>query len=618
MKNLSVLILTALFLFNFAALMAVPADPHPVKMKQPNGEEITVIVRGDENFRLMTSDDGYTLMYDNNKYLVYATTNKDGDLIPSSIVAKDQQFRSNSVNAELQNIPKGLTYSQNQRNSIRQLEKIKRNIFQSRKNQNFRNSNATNIKAICALVQFPDKSFEKTKDDFNALFNQVGYNINGSTGSVKDYFAETSYNQLNMDFTIVGPITLSKSSDYYGANVDNGVESYSRLMEFAKETADQVFAILNPNDYAMDIDGYKFVAALHILYAGAGEESSYVENEIWAHSTTVNPPLDYQGIKFDVYSTTAELRGSGADKTITSIGRICHEVTHLLGAPDFYDANADAGGSFDGTGKWDLMASGNWNNSGYTPAHINMYQKIDFGWVIPDILNVPTVVNSMPNSAQNKTAYKIETVTPNEYFLLENRQKTGFDSYIPHHGLLIYRVSITDDDIYDNKVNNTHPQKVYPVCASATVDIPNSSKESYGNIDDAGCPFPGSTGKTEFTDNTTPSAKAWNGSNTVKPITDITESGDKIAFKFMLGTGVSFSPENFSNIYPNPVPKGAFVNIDADSGAEITIFDISGKIKKTVTSKGNATSVAIGWESGTYIIQTTINGQIVQKKIIVK
>jgi M6 family metalloprotease-like protein len=618
MKQLFGFLFIALFFAFYTDLMAVPANPHPVILKQPNGDEITVVIYGDENVRSILSADGYTLMYDKNGFLVYAVTDSNGDLIPSTLIAKDRQFRSNELNETINNIPKGLHYSQKQLEAMRGIKKIERNIFANHKNENLRNAETTNLKAICVLVQFPDKKFKIAKEAFEALFNQVGYNAYGASGSVKDFFSEISYNQLNIDVTVVGPITLSKNSDYYGANDPSGVEYYSRLMEFAKESADQVFSTLNPVDYAMDIDGYKFIPAFHIIFAGFGEESSYIANEIWSHSTTVSPASFYNNIAFDAYSTTAELKNHSPDSIITPIGRICHEMTHVLGAPDYYDANGSADGNFPGTGKWDLMADGAWNNDGNTPAHPNMFQKIDFGWVIPEVLSAPTTIANLPNAAQNSQAYKIETATSSEYFVLENRQKIGFDSYIPHHGLMIYRVSITDADFYYNTVNCKHPQKVYPVCASATVDIPNNSPSSYGNVNDAGCPFPGSSGKTSFTDNTIPSAKTLSGVSNYKPISEITETGDLISFKFMLDTELKNPFSSLMPVYPNPAPKGSFVNIDADSGAEITIFDISGKIKKTVTSKGNATSVPTGWDSGTYIIQTTINGQIVQKKIIVK
>jgi hypothetical protein len=139
----------------------------------------------------------------------------------------------------------------------------------------------------------------------------------------------------------------------------------------------------------------------------------------------------------------------------------------------------------------------------------------------------------MSNSATNPIAYRFDTSTPREYFILENRQRTGFDQNIPGTGLLIYRVSVTDQEIRANKVNTGHPQKVYPVCASATVN-PGGTPASYGSINSAGCPFPGALNKTSFTDYTIPGATAWNGNNTLKPLTEIQEQAGVVSFRFSM------------------------------------------------------------------------------------
>ena len=81
--------------------------------------------------------------------------------------------------------------------------------------------------------------------------------------------------------------------------------------------------------------------------------------------------------------------------------------------------------------------------------------------------------------------YQINTTTTNEYFLIENRQKQGFDTYIPGNGMIIYHVHSGVNQV-GNKINATHPQRMYPVCASATMD-PTSNPSSYGNINSQGC-----------------------------------------------------------------------------------------------------------------------------------
>ena len=138
-----------------------------------------------------------------------------------------------------------------------------------------------------------------------------------------------------------------------------------------------------------------------------------------------------------------------------------------------------------------------------------------------------------PNSAKNPVAYVINTPVSGEYYVLENRQKEGFDAYVPGNGLLIYHVGLTDEDIRKNIVNNGHPQKMYPVCASSTDQIPSNTVSSYGAIHSASCPFPGTSGKTSFTDATTPAAFTWTGIKVNRPVTEIREQAGLISFKFM-------------------------------------------------------------------------------------
>ena len=66
-------------------------------------------------------------------------------------------------------------------------------------------------RGLVILMQFKDQEFTtpEPKKAFDRFFNEVGYNENGMTGSVKDYFRAQSYDQLDIDFDVVGPYTSS-------------------------------------------------------------------------------------------------------------------------------------------------------------------------------------------------------------------------------------------------------------------------------------------------------------------------------------------------------------------------------------------------------------------------
>jgi hypothetical protein len=186
------------------------------------------------------------------------------------------------------------------------------------------------------------------------------------------------------------------------------------------------------------------------------------------------------------------------------------------------------------------MANGMWNGPteatwGTVPAHINMFQKIQYGWVTPIELTDGRTVTGMPNSASSPTAYVINVNSNGEQYILENRQRVSFDGQVPGHGLLIYHAhpSLWNWESAGNTVNARHPQQLYPVCASASIAKPNAGATSYGAINSTGCPFPGASNKTYFTDASVPMSFSWaTGAGIQSPITGITETDGKIAFEY--------------------------------------------------------------------------------------
>ena len=402
--------------------------------------------------------------------------------------------------------------------------------------------------------------------DFENLMNQIGYTGNG-TGSVRDFFKESSYNNFDLIITLCGIYTAPQSESYYAGS--DGTQNCQALARWA---AQQVAADPNINFADYDSDNNGEVDGFHFIFAGRGQEAGGGSSTIWSHKWQFYPPVTKNGKSISVYSCSPELLYSN----ITTIGVICHEMTHAFGAPDFYDTNYEINGEYDGTGQWDIMASGSWNGNpgGNRPPHHNMYTKIQFGWVTPIVLSQPITVSNMPNSAQNPVAYRINTPTNNEYYLLENRQKVKFDTNVPGDGLLIYHVH---SNVGTSCINCTHPQKMYPVCASSTTAIPASGDPviNYGNINSAGCPFPGTSNKTSFNGTSTPRMFRW--TNTVisdKPITNITNTNQLVSFDFM-GGGVTICPtvSNLSVDYAGDCSK-AIINWSAPGKSRaITLWD---------------------------------------------
>lgn len=575
----TVFLLFALFLSLGIAtdVQAVPANPEPTTFTQPNGEVVSIIVKGDERISWCESIDGYTLLFDDNGYLTYAIKDSKGDIQPSTVVAVDIEKRDSKVKKMLSTIDKKMYYSREQVLIMQQIW----NAFDTKSNDKSSKISASGKKHILfALVGFDEyegraaEPFERTAEEFHNLANQIGYSNEDAKGSVKDWFLETSYGQLDLTFTIAGPYLAPKSEWYYTGGVKN-----SRCPELARWLLEEIHS--DGYDFSdLDSDGDGIADCFHFIYAGNGQEATGVKGTIWSHKSNVKGEsgLILGGIKFLTYSCSPERNGN-SKTAMATIGVICHEMTHVFGAPDYYDTDGrDPGGrEYDGTGNWDVMASGSYNDNGNSPACHNIYQKMRFGWIEPIELKENVSIYSMPNSNEHPIAYVVNTSTPNEFFIMENRQKLGFDSHVPGSGLLIYRVAYDMDYYYsyENRLNAAHAQKMYPVCASSTVAIPIKDPESYGSINSAGCPFPGSSDKTSFTDESTPSAKSWAEANTGKPITNIVMDADMktIAFDFMGGTQSDCASP--SNLVGEFIPDhGILLKWDAPEGATPSSYNV--------------------------------------------
>ncbi|MDR3218924.1 MAG: M6 family metalloprotease domain-containing protein [Dysgonamonadaceae bacterium] len=573
MKNtvFGLLLISIMFIVHEA--FAVQAVPWPVEKTQPDGTKITVYLRGDEKAHWMESLDGYSLMYDAQKFVVYAEQDSVGNMVPSAIRLGATGLRSSADYP-----PKGLRYSQSQRQALEQIwaatadaSRLKAGITTG------------NREALCVLMGFSDRPFSKSKAEFETLFNQVGlYPVDGSAkGSVRDFFRENSYGKLDLTVTVVGPYTAPNTCAYY-ADVNHN-------REFAAAAAIAADAAVNYNEFADN--GY--LETFHILFAGYGDEAIGNGQQIWAHKWELETPLFLDNVRIGTYSCSPELRGNSGYNT-TYIGVICHELSHIFGSPDYYDTDDNY---FAGTGNWDLMGSGNWNDEGRQPGHINMFQKYLYGWVTPTYLTSFTEITNMPNSAEHAVAYFIAANNDNgECYVLENRQQTGFDGSLPGHGLLIWHVH--RNTVLGYGSNAAHPQQLYPVVASSTTKIPTGTVASYGAINSAGTPFPGSTGKTGFTSATTPAIFTWQGLQTIsKPITEITETGTTISFKFLDGPTAPVTNLKYEL-------RGGELKLTWTAPANEAVLGYkifrNGALEYTINNKATTTYTQIGLVNDTY------------------
>lgn len=311
-------------------------------------------------------------------------------------------------------------------------------------------------KGLIILVQFQDKTFKTSHDNefYQKLANQENYTEGNFVGSVSDYFRTQSNGQFELTFDVVGPITAPQSYSYYGQNAKSGSDAHvGTLVAWAcKEVNDQV----NFADYDWDNDGY--VDQVFVLYAGQGENNTDNDNLIWPHMfylsySDYGAVLPLDGKFINTYACSCELNGLG---TVDGMGTFCHEFSHCLGFPDLYDTTYS--GSY-GMDAWDLMHSGCYNGNSFCPANYTGFERWVAGWSTPIELKNDTIVSSMASLTDNGDSYIIyNEQNKDEFYMLDNRQRTGWDASVPASGLLIshidYKKSVWDANTVNNDVNH--------------------------------------------------------------------------------------------------------------------------------------------------------------------
>ncbi len=339
---------------------------------------------------------------------------------------------------------------------------------------------------LVILVAFADRSFKDdettTMELWDKIFNTKNLTEAPYKGSVHDYFFAQSYSQLNLTFDLQY-VQLSENCEKYRSwdmryddpadNDDNSQYLVQDIMEVLK-TRDIDWSL-----YDWDGDGY--VNQLLIVYAGEGMNDGGGKNSIWPHQWWLSEHLkDHQPDVYcdpvnvnygdkdylvDSYCAIEEIGGSYA-----SFGTICHEYSHCFGFPDFYNSATRY------VGAWDLMDDGNYNGGGYCPPGYSAHERMLMGWLDITELSEPTVINDLGSLEEQSQAYLIRNDGyANEYYIVENRQQTGWDQYLPGSGIVIFHIDY-DEDVWENGLPNKPSHKRYTI-------IPANNITSYSRKD---------------------------------------------------------------------------------------------------------------------------------------
>lgn len=548
MKRISMIAMAVLL--GAASLWARPALKGTVTVTQPDGSTVSLQRVGDEYLHFDMTSDGYTVVKNTSGFYVYAEK-VGGQLKATAFAAHDAGQRSAAELTFLSGMEKRVAPDMNSF-TLQHRSQMRAQRAQALSQMRAGRYDYSKFKGLVILVEYNDCSFryDDYRDIMEHMINDENYqgeertNIKRNatlqidaatcTGSIRDFFSDNSMGQFAPTFDIVGPVKVNRSQKYPNGGsteYDNYVRGQQLMIDACTAADDQV----DFSDY--DVDGDGAVDMVYFIYAGlpsyiSGNDSRY----LWPHQSDMRAnryPTQYvkkDGVVLGRYACSTELFGYeayGSWSVLEGIGTMCHEFTHVLGLPDFYDADyEDTGGQSNHVSQWSVMADGADFNVGRTPCAFSLFERYALGFAMPQVITEPGQLE-LEDVKTSNTGYRMNTPVNKEFFMIENRQNTKWDAKLPGHGMLIFRVDSTSTSIWtSNSVNNNPRHQYYELVRAGGV------KTTQYGFDSSSDPFPGTDRITEVTNTTEKSnLKTWAGRPSPFGFRHITETGGKISFE---------------------------------------------------------------------------------------
>ncbi|MBN2828723.1 MAG: M6 family metalloprotease domain-containing protein, partial [Candidatus Cloacimonetes bacterium] len=561
------ILFTSLFLILFVSLFSAYLENLTTSITQPDGTKLECFMSGDEYLHHVYDANGYTLLQDpKTGWVVYA------DKVGENLVPTDYIFGQS--NPEETGLTPYLKWGKS-------VYDEKRNSFMSDGNREAEQSRSTsttgNVNFITIFIRFSDQSEYTTS---SATWNNM---LNANTGlSLKNYYRETSNNQLNLTSTILpnpsGGVTVSFQDShprnyylpYSSTNLIGYQGEYVGYQRLQTMLRDAIIGVQSqvPTGTDYDSDNDSFVDNLVFIVQGGPNTWG---TPLWPHnSSLVLVPLTLIG-----GSIAGNYNLQLSD--ICDVPVLCHEMGHCLGMPDLY-RYTESTPPFSPVSSWDLMSS-----QTNPPQHTSPFMKWKYlNWfnTLPQITTQGTYT-LQPVSTSPFACYKIAAPNnPNEYFILEYRKQEGnWDTGLPNQGLIIRRIV----DGIDGNAGGP-PDEVY-------VYRPNGTGTVNGDIADA--PFSSTYGRAAFNNLTNPTPFLSDGSDSGLVITNITAIGNTISFT-VLNDMPQYWTGNFNNNWHDSRnwSTGSVPNINDDVDLP------SGPARQPYIYNGNAVCKTLRIETG--------------------
>ena len=563
MKKVAAIILSLLIT---GLAWASKANTMKFLIRQGDNTCVYVTTFGDENFHYATTVDGVILYHSGNNYYV-ANINDDGILSSTNQLVHEKSQRTETECLLVAQQNKDAFYSHAD-NTV-QNAKAKREAI-TYNSSLFPHTGTP--KAMVILVDFTDTifSFDNPRLVFDKYLNantlsSADGSVSSNYGSVAQYFSDMSFGTFVPKFDIYGPVRLQHPLAYYGLNED--------MQSFIPDACDAIKDSVDFSQYDQDGDGN--VDLVYVIYAGYSETWSPNSSEcLWPKSGVIYPSNTYNNKNIRRYGICNELQAypgafsTAPYKRCNGIGLFCHEFSHCLGLPDIYctlsnssTTNIDIIKTNQTLEYWDLMDGGEYCKNGYCPCSYSSWEREALGWMNIDTLKSSKQVTLKPVQ-DGGTAYRImneEDASGHEYYIVENRQKRGWNRYDYGHGMLVYHVDYDETAFSTNSVNNTfnHPRMTLIAADGQVLNYYTiGDKNSLGITitedmylkDMSGDPFPGTSNNRYLTDTSKVASVVYTGGYMNKSIIEInedtvgTDNFATVTFNFLCNTSGITSP----------------------------------------------------------------------------
>ena len=614
-----ILLFSVALLWCMLTTMAVPAYRGTAQVCQPDGSYVTLRLLGDEWMHFNTTADGYSVVKNDRGNYVYAEL-KNGSLHPTSRLAHDEAQRTVDEQAFLSGIRK---YQAPQMGvaSAAMKARVESSVALRRAQNRAAEYDYTKFKGLIVLVQFNDKKFSRPdyKDIITDMVNKegyTGYDKQKMPGSVRDYFSDNSDGKFKPQFDVAGPYTVDFSQ--YDCNIEG--EKASEVLLAAIDSANVDVDFRN-----YDGDDDRVVDLVFFVFAGNGANySGNNDNLWWPHRSQVwdaksqNHYVYKDGVLIWDYASSTELAGYTSNPKsvyIDGIGTICHEFSHVLGLPDFYDTNYDEDGQSTTIDEWSLMDQGCYLNKGFTPAGYSLYERYAVGFIDePQTIGAEGSFELKPLHVC-QTGFRIDSPEKEEFFLLENRQNGDFkwDAYLPAHGMLAYRVDLSNERIWWYNLVNARAERNYYELLRAG----GTEKDAVYDV------FPGRGGVRTLHHATEPSSlTTWSGKGAKWGLFDIREQNGVISFEvrnvmaltaLALPDSVTVGAGLFVQLKAVPTPDYAEYSLKWSSSDEtVATVDDNGMVRGVAEGECVITAVSDkGIEASCVVVVKDVSGKAI-------